>query len=71
MHDHKTTRKCDDPTCKGQLHDSIINFGENLPEKELNDGFKHSEIADLHIVLGSSLRVTPAADMPAATANNH
>lgn len=28
----------------------------------------HSERADLHLVLGSSLRVTPAADMPARTA---
>lgn len=48
--------------------DSIINFGENLPEKDLDDGFTHSQVADLHLVLGSSLRVTPAADMPAQTA---
>ena len=38
VHDHKTGRKCE---CKGDLYDSIINFGENLPEKELNDGFEH------------------------------
>lgn len=68
VHDHKTTRKCDDNACKGQLLDSIINFGENLPERELDDGFKHSEKSDLQLILGSSLRVTPAADMPAETA---
>ena len=64
VHNHKTGRRCDDPGCRGALYDSIINFGENLPEKELNAGFENSEKADLCLVLGSSLRVTPAADMP-------
>jgi hypothetical protein len=50
------------------LYDSIINFGENLPEEALNDGFFNSEKADLCLVLGSSLRVTPAANMPLETA---
>lgn len=68
VHDHRTGRSCDDPKCKGELHDSIINFGENLPQQELEDGFAHSETADLCLALGSSLRVTPAADMPATTA---
>ena len=27
-----TGRKCDDPACRGDLRDSIINFGESLPE---------------------------------------
>ena len=30
----------------------------------MNSGFEQSERADLCLVLGSSLRVTPAADMP-------
>jgi len=64
VHDHKTTRKC---VCGGALHDSIINFGENLPEKALTDGFAECEKADVCLVLGSSLRVTPAADMPKQT----
>lgn len=68
VHDHNTGRKCDNPKCKGNLYDTIINFGENLPEKDLDDGFAHSQLSDLHIVLGSSLRVTPAAEMPATTA---
>ncbi|KAL4501444.1 hypothetical protein ABPG72_021251 [Tetrahymena utriculariae] len=68
VHDHKTGRKCDNQQCKGDLFDSIINFGENLPEKDLDDGFVHSQLADLHLVLGSSLRVTPAAEMPQTTA---
>ena len=28
--EHKTGRKCDDPKCRGDLHDSIVNFGEPL-----------------------------------------
>lgn len=42
VHDHGTGRKCEDPKCKGPLHDSIINFGENLPEQDLDNGFNHS-----------------------------
>jgi NAD-dependent SIR2 family protein deacetylase len=59
--EHDTGRFCE---CGGPLYDSIINFGENLPEKPLKDGFDESYKADLCLVLGSSLRVTPAADMP-------
>ena len=67
VHEHETGRKCDDPKCRGALCDSIINFGENLPEWELEEGFKQGNKADLMLAIGSSLRVTPAADMPRAT----
>ncbi len=36
VHEHKSGRTCDDDKCKGDLIDSIINFGENLPEKVIN-----------------------------------
>jgi len=62
--DHLTGRKCSKPKCGGNLHDSIINFGENLPTRDLDLGFSNAEKADLCLVLGSSLTVTPAADMP-------
>jgi NAD-dependent SIR2 family protein deacetylase len=62
MHKHDTDRKC--PNCKIPLQDSIINFGENLRGEDLQNGFKNCERADLCIAMGSSLRVTPAADMP-------
>merc|ERR1719397_10920 len=55
---------CTKERCKGRLVDSIINFGESLPEKPLNDGFENAEKADVCLVLGSSCTVTPAADMP-------
>jgi hypothetical protein len=62
VHAHETGRNCS--LCGSMLHDSIINFGESLPQKALQLGFHHSYKADLCIALGSSLRVTPAADMP-------
>lgn len=66
--DHNTGRKCDDPSCKGNLKDSIINFGENLREDILNEGYGHGFKADLMLVLGSSLRVSPANEMAGACA---
>ena len=60
--DHETGRKCE--SCGGDLLDTIVNFGENLPEREINLGFEHAEKADLCLAMGSSLRVTPAANMP-------
>ena len=41
--DHTTSRVCDDPNCRGTLQDSIINFGENLPEDELTKAFDHAK----------------------------
>lgn len=61
---HKTGRNCDDPQCRGILLDSIINFGENLPEVPLKRAFDHAKKSDLCIVMGSSCTVTPAADFP-------
>ena len=69
-HTHANGRRCEDPKCQGALCDTIVNFGENLPEWELNEGFRQGDLADLHLCMGSSLRVTPAADMPLRTTHN-
>ena len=68
--DHYTGRTCDDPKCGGALLDSIINFGEGLPRDELTSAYEEAEKCDLCIVLGSSLRVLPAADIPATVVRN-
>ena len=70
VHDHETGRFCEDNNCKGPLIDSIINFGENLNEKILEDGFENSAKSDLCLAMGSSLTVTPAADMPKTTSKS-
>ena len=64
-HDHKTGRKCDNANCRGDLYDSIINFGEDLKERVLDRGYAEGEKCDVMLSLGSSLRVTPACDIPA------
>jgi len=51
-------------SCGGRLVSSVVNFGQALPQKELADSYWHSQNCDLLIVAGSSLVVTPAADMP-------
>ncbi|KAK2604083.1 hypothetical protein N8I77_007041 [Diaporthe amygdali] len=61
-HDHRTGRKC--AICGGILLDSIINFGEPLPEADLQRAFDNAEKADVFLVLGSSLTVTPANEIP-------
>ena len=53
------------PLCGGRLAPSVVDFGQSLPEKDLQEAYAHSRKADLFIVAGSSLVVYPAADMPA------
>lgn len=52
------------PLCRGKLVPSVVNFGQSLPEKDLRESYEHSRMSDLFIVVGSSLVVYPAADMP-------
>ncbi|MBS3756195.1 MAG: hypothetical protein KGY56_10910 [Desulfobacterales bacterium] len=56
--------------CGGRLVDSVVNFGQSLPRQELEQSFEHSRKSDLFVVLGSSLTVTPAADLPKEALNN-
>lgn len=52
-------------SCGGELISSVVDFGQTLPPKDLADSFEHSQKCDLFVVVGSSLVVTPAAEMPA------
>jgi len=51
-------------SCGGRLVSSVVNFGDSLPEKDLEDSFWHSSRCDLFIVVGSSLVVSPANELP-------
>ena len=51
-------------SCGGKLVSSVVNFGQPLPQKDLADAYWHSQHCDLFVVVGSSLVVYPAADMP-------
>ncbi len=50
--------------CGGTLTSSVVDFGQSLPERDLSLSYDHSRKSDLFVVVGSSLVVTPAADMP-------
>ncbi len=55
-------REC--PLCGGNLVSTVVDFGMSLPEKDLMESYEHSRKCDLFVVVGSSLVVYPAADMP-------
>ena len=50
--------------CGGKLVTSVVDFGQPMPQKELAVSYQYSQNCDLLVVVGSSLVVTPAADMP-------
>lgn len=56
-----------DPTCQqcgGFLKSATILFGQRVPEKALARAKELATTGDLFLVVGSSLKVTPAANMP-------
>jgi NAD-dependent deacetylase len=53
---------CED--CKGVLKPNVILFGEQLPIIQLQNAKKAARNCDLMLVVGSSLEVAPASDIP-------
>ncbi len=60
---HEKVPTC--PACGGVLKPKVILFGEQLPSDVVNLAMEHVWMADLILVVGSSLTVLPAAKMPA------
>lgn len=58
------------PQCGGRLISSVVNFGDPMPEKELQSATLHALSCDLMLVLGSSLVVNPAASLVALAIRN-
>ncbi|MFX1454876.1 MAG: NAD-dependent deacetylase [Promethearchaeota archaeon] len=58
------------PNCSGRLISSIVNFGDPLPYDELQEAINRSQRSDVFFVIGSSLVVTPAANMPGIALQN-
>eukprot|EP01006_Ploeotia_vitrea_P035840 TRINITY_DN65940_c11_g5_i1.p1 TRINITY_DN65940_c11_g5~~TRINITY_DN65940_c11_g5_i1.p1 ORF type:complete len:501 (-),score=89.53 TRINITY_DN65940_c11_g5_i1:427-1908(-) len=58
---HTTKRKCENSKCKNvYLMDSIVNFGDLLPDQVFSAASSHASSASLLLCLGSTLMVTPA-----------
>jgi len=53
--------RCD---CGGFLKPATISFGQSLRQDDLRLAFSAAERADLVLALGSTLSVTPAANIP-------
>lgn len=51
--------------CGGILKSCTISFGQPMPVRETLEAERRSRLADLFVVIGSSLVVYPAAHMPA------
>ena len=52
------------PMCKGRIISSVVNFGDPLPAKEIEQSLTQSERSDVFLAIGSSLVVSPANEMP-------
>ena len=58
------------PQCGGVLKPNVILFGEQLPMQEFVVAQMAVEEADLMLVVGSSLEVAPASDLPLVALDN-
>jgi NAD-dependent deacetylase len=59
------------PDCGGFLKAATILFGQRVPEAELTRARQYSVTCDLFLVVGSSLKVTPAARLPRLALQNN
>ena len=55
---------CDDPKCGGKLRDEAYDWDTDLPTEVFSRAREELRKADVCVVLGSSLRMFPAANMP-------
>lgn len=58
------------PQCGGVIKPNLILFGEQLPARELMAAKEEARNADVFMVIGSSLAVAPASDIPMLALRN-
>jgi NAD-dependent SIR2 family protein deacetylase len=63
--DFLSKRNCS--ACQGRLRPNVVLFGEMLPEKAWNQAMQWFRSAELVIVIGTSLQVAPASQLPQLT----
>ncbi|KAM4071290.1 hypothetical protein ACB094_11G051100 [Castanea mollissima] len=60
----QTSRHC---KCGARLKDTVLDWEDELPLKELNPAVEQCRMADVVLCLGTSLQITPACDLPFQT----
>ncbi|XVE50846.1 hypothetical protein DITRI_Ditri01bG0196700 [Diplodiscus trichospermus] len=60
----ETSRRCSDEKCGAKLRDTVLDWEDALPPKEMNQAEKHCRMGDLVLCLGTSLQITPACNLP-------
>ncbi|KAJ0986850.1 hypothetical protein J5N97_005206 [Dioscorea zingiberensis] len=62
-----TSRRCSNSDCGAKLRDTVLDWEDALPPKEMNLAEKHCRTADIVLCLGTSLQITPACNLPLKT----
>ncbi|XP_021669720.2 NAD-dependent protein deacetylase SRT1 isoform X2 [Hevea brasiliensis] len=60
----ETSRRCADVKCGTKLRDTVLDWEDTLPPKEMLPAEKHCRMAELVLCLGTSLQITPACNLP-------
>ncbi|CAO2835754.1 unnamed protein product [Amaranthus hypochondriacus] len=60
----ETSRRCSDAACGARLRDTVLDWEDALPRKEMDAAERHCKMADLVLCLGTSLQITPACNLP-------
>ncbi|KAL5737355.1 hypothetical protein ACOSP7_030116 [Xanthoceras sorbifolium] len=60
----ETSRRCSNAKCGAKLKDTVLDWEDALPSKEMNPAEKHCKMADVVLCLGTSLQITPACNLP-------
>ena len=56
--------------CGGSIKSFIIKFGDAVPKEELNMSLNHTKLADVFLMVGSSLITQPAGSLPRIAKRN-
>ncbi|GKV19361.1 hypothetical protein SLEP1_g29637 [Rubroshorea leprosula] len=60
----ETSRRCSTVKCGAKLKDTVLDWEDALPPKEMDPAEKHCRMADIVLCLGTSLQITPACNLP-------